>query len=309
MNKSSVHFKNVEDIVHAMKHVLREEDREPTYLLAEEHRHPSFVVAGSMPLEAVVERFKQRMEGRTGQAKARGSSVFWEGVVVLPDFTGNFEQYKKDVSLKLQRWKVEYERLTGHSVLHIAVHLDEGHMAEGEAHYNEHAHVQIDRVGPDGRFIRLGRSQLSKVQDITAEALGLERGETLAQRGGKRGRKHMNHAEYRLYAAAKSEAEASYEQGVEDGAEAVAADARRAAEKSALAFKRRELYVEMRGYLKGTGMASQAHYSQLKKLYENGGSELLRIGALLERDSIRAEDLLGQILPNENSNESRGMDF
>lgn len=286
-----------------MRHVLRREKHEPTYMLPKEHRQPSFTVAGSMPSDAVVERFVKRMKGRTGQAKARGSSVFWEGVLVLPDFSGDFRQYAQDVALRLQRWKAEYEKLTGHAVLHMTAHLDEGYMEDGEPRYNEHAHVQIDRVGPDGRLIRLGRAELSKVQDMTAEVLGLERGETLEQRGGKRGRKHMGHHEYRRFAAAQREAELNYCRGVDDGAEAVAADASRTAQMDAEAAKRREAYMELRGLLKGSGRASQAHYSALKRLHESRSENFGKLGEYVRlNDTPDVRAVLDYLSPPEPAN-------
>jgi hypothetical protein len=47
------------------------------------------------------------------------------------------------------------------------------------------------------RVIELKRKQLGEVQDLTAEILQMERGSTLEERGGKRGRKHIPHREFR----------------------------------------------------------------------------------------------------------------
>lgn len=138
-----------------MRHVLRREAKEPGYLLPKEFRHPTFTVNGSAPTKAVLRRFEDKKAVQTGQAKARGSSPFWEGVLVLPRFAGNYEEYGKRVAGQLREWATEYQRLTGHAVLHIAVHLDEGVLLEGEPHYNEHAHVQIDRTDAEGKVIKL----------------------------------------------------------------------------------------------------------------------------------------------------------
>ena len=134
----------------------------------------------------------------TGQAKARASSPFWEGVVVLPN-TNSQEQ-----STNLQAWKNAYEKETSHKVLHMSVHLDEGYLdALGKPQYNPHAHVIVSRMDERNRVISLGRKQLANVQDLTAEQLKMERGSTLEERQGKRGRKHIPHKEFRHQADEK----------------------------------------------------------------------------------------------------------
>ncbi len=281
-----------------MRHVLRREEKEPSYLLPTEHRHPTFTINGSAPTKVVLRRFADKKAMQTGQAKARGSSPFWEGVLVLPKFSGSYEEYGKRVAGQLREWATEYQRLTGHAVLHIAGHLDEGAMLDGEPHYNEHAHVQIDRTDPQGRVIKLGRAALSAVQDMTARVMGMERGETLEQRQGKRGRKHMGHHDYRRFAAAQHEADLSYGRGVDDGAAIVAEDAARKAQMVAEAAKRREAYLELRGVLKGSGRASQAHYSALKKLYEGRSEYFERLGAYVQQhEQIDVQGLLDYLDP------------
>lgn len=104
----------------------------------------------------------------------------------------------KAQSANLKQWKVEYERATGHKVLHMSVHLDEGYLdTAGNPHYNPHAHVIVSRMDGKGRVIKLERKDLAAVQDLTAETLKMERGSTLAERAGKRGRAHIAHREYR----------------------------------------------------------------------------------------------------------------
>jgi hypothetical protein len=280
-----------------MRHVLRKEKTEPGYLLPREHRHPTFVVGGSAETKLVLRRFEQKMEMRTGQAKARGSSPFWEGVLVLSSFSGSYQDYGKSVADRLREWATEYQRITGHAVLHISVHLDEGAVIDGNPHYNEHAHVQIDRTDEAGRVIKLGRSKLSQVQDMTARVMKMERGETLEQRGGKRGRKHMGHHDYRRYAAAKREAEQNYELGVDHGTEAVAEDARRMAQKAADSSDRRGMYLELRGLLKGSGKAIQSDYSDLKKLYERQDEHFERLGAYVQQDEPDVLAVLDYLRP------------
>lgn len=132
------------------------------------------------------------------QAKTAGSSPFWEGVAVLPN-TNSQEQ-----STNLQAWKVAYEQATGHKVLHMSIHLDEGYLdTNGKPQYNPHAHVIVSRMDLKNRVIHLGRKQLAQVQDLTAEQLKMERGSTLDERDGHRGRKHIPHKQFKQLANEK----------------------------------------------------------------------------------------------------------
>lgn len=295
MRKSCINFQQTSCIKRAMRHVLRKEKTEPGYLLPREHRNPTFVVGGSAEAKLVLRRFEQKMGMRTGQARARGSSPFWEGVLVLSSFEGSYQDYGKSMANRLREWAAEYQKITGHAVLHIAVHLDEGAVIDGKPKYNEHAHVQIDRTDETGRVIKLGRAQLSQVQDMTSRVMGMERGETLEQRGGKRGRKHMGHHDYRRYAAAKREAEQNYELGVDHGAEAVAEDARRMAQKAAEASDLRGMYLELRGLLKGSGKAVQSDYRDLKKMYERQDKRFERLGVYVQEDKPDVQAVLGYL--------------
>lgn len=192
MRKSSVHFKQVANASVSIAHSTRTEETEPAYLLPKEHRLGNVIVPGSMSNIELGLEFTRAKASMTGQAKARGSSPFWEGVVVL-DGTD-----MKSQTAALQIWKKEYEKATGQRVLHMAIHGDEGFInSEGKPEYNIHAHVIVNRLNDKGRVIKLERKQLSEVQDLTAKSLGMQRGETLEDRKGMRGRKHMNHREFR----------------------------------------------------------------------------------------------------------------
>lgn len=193
--KSSIHFKAVSNVRFAVSHSERTDLSDPEYLLPKKHQLGNVIVAGSLSENELSALFIQQKERMTGQAKARGSSPFWEGVVVLSDTDG------KAQSAKLQAWKVAYEEATGHKVLHMSVHLDEGYIdATGHPQYNPHAHVIVSRMDDKNKVISLGRKQMAAVQDLTSETLEMQRGSTLAERGGKRGRRHVGHREYRAQA-------------------------------------------------------------------------------------------------------------
>jgi len=196
--KASIHFKPVTNVRFAVSHSERTDLSEPGYLLPKEHQLANIVVTGSRSEQELAALFIQQQEGMTGQAKARGSSPFWEGVVVLPNTDG------KEQEENLQAWAKAYEQSTGHKVLHMSIHLDEGYIDKaGAVHYNPHAHVIVSRMDERNRVISLDRKQLAKVQDLTAETLKMQRGSTLEERQGKRGRKHIEHREFRLLENAK----------------------------------------------------------------------------------------------------------
>lgn len=300
MRKASINFKQVGDIGRAMAHALRQEEKEPTYLLPKEHRRQRGIVSGLRSPSEVRTDFAQAKALMTGQARARGSSPYWEGILVLPEFQEPYQAYGKACGERLRAWVARYEELTGQKVKYATVHLDEGYMDGDTPVYNTHAHIFINRLDERGRVIKLGRSQLSKVQDMTAEVMGMERGETLEQRQGKRGRKHLDHWGYRRYAEAQRDAEQNYVQGFNEGAEAVGEDAARKAEMSARAAQRREAYLELRGLLKGSGAASQAHYSALKALYERPEDERFdKLAQYVVQDHINASAVLDYICPPE----------
>lgn len=190
--KSSIHFKPVINVRFSVSHAERTDLSEPAYLLPKEHQLPNIVVSGSLSENELAALFIQQKERMSRQAKTAGASPFWEGVVVLSDTDS------KTQSENLQVWKVAYEKATGHKVLHMSIHLDEGYIdATGKPQYNPHAHVIVSRMDEKNRVIHLDRKQLAAVQDLTAEHLKMERGSTLEDRQGKRGRAHIPHREYR----------------------------------------------------------------------------------------------------------------
>ena len=262
MRKSSVHFEPVSDAAVSIAHSTRTEEKEPAYLLPQEHRLENVIVPGSISNIEIGLEFTRAKASMTGQAKARGSSPFWEGVVVLDgtDFKAH--------TASLQVWKKEYEQATGQGVLHISIHGDEGFVnSEGKPEYNVHAHVIVNRLNEAGRVIKLGRAQLSAVQDLTAKSLGMQRGETLQERNGMRGRKHMNHREFR-----KSENDKRLElEAVQLVANKVpsleATVTSQAGQISALKAQIEADYKANRAAMIASKTASQADYQALKKAH------------------------------------------
>ena len=244
----------------------------------------------------------------TGQAKARGSSPFLEGVAVLKNTNG------EDQSKKLQAWKVAYENATGHKVLHMAIHLDEGFLdSEGKPHYNPHAHVFVSRMNEKNRVIALRRAQLGKVQDLTSETLEIERGSTLKERDGKRGRKHIPHNIFREMANSRRldlEKKDFYVDLISDRntqdilnrekikeankiiVEKDAEIARLKLEHKAEFERIKKEYLDERAELKASGEAKQADYQQLKKAHEEKAQDLeKKLAQALEKVTAQDSDI------------------
>ena len=288
--KSSVHFKPVSNVRFAVSHSERTDLSEPAYLLPKEHQLDNVVVTGSLSENELAALFIKQKEAMTGQAKARGSSPFWEGVVVL----GNTDAQEQ--STNLLAWKKAYEQTTGHKVLHMSVHLDEGYMdTQGKPVYNPHAHVIVSRMDEKNRVIKLERKELAAVQDLTAETLKMQRGSTLAERGGKRGRAHIGHKEFRLMAdesrldlekpkadlarlqkKSKEWSDADLSKIKDLQAKLDGEPARQAAALAAQKLQLDEQYRQDRAALKASGEAKQADYQALKRAHE-GAIEALKV--------------------------------
>ncbi len=277
MRKASINFKPVNDIKFALAHALRTQKHPPTYLLPPEYRLGNCRLF-SMKADELIDFFEKRKSTMTGQARSKGSSPFWEGVLVLPGINEetNVDKYLDAVEGKLNRFFNVFEKLTGMRVLESHIHLDEGYKDEsGRAVYNPHAHIFVDRLNAQGRLIRLGRSDLSKVQDLAAEAMEMQRGETLAQRDGRRGRKHVDHQDWKQAAEAKRLLEQA-KPGRSDCAELE--------EKFQISL--REGYREARGVLKGCGQARQAHYQTLKRLFDNQDARAVTLSDYVVIDQV-----------------------
>ena len=77
----------------------------------------------------------------------------------------------------LKKLGSKLEAAFGIKTLQIYIHKDEGHQKDGQWKPNLHAHMVFDWQNKDtGRSIKLNRQQMSQMQTITAESLGMERG-------------------------------------------------------------------------------------------------------------------------------------
>lgn len=275
----SINFKQINSAMHAVNHASRSVP--PTYLLPPEHSLGVVVVKDDAG--QVANTLAQKMALASGQAKAsKGYSPLWEGVLNLPDRAGqNADEYRKNCADKVLEFCEKYEAATGHKVLRADVHLDEGHMRDGEPIFNAHAHIMADRTNDAGRVIKLAPAQLRKIQDLSAEVMGLERG----QDARKTGRKNISHHAYRYLAEkgrleGQEEAKERYETGFAEGYMKGKARAKRDFDAELEQLK--TTYDKERSDLKASGAATQADYMLLKRELKARTDELAAIKAAQE---------------------------
>ena len=161
----------------------------------------------------------------------------------------------------VQRLATEFEKEYGWTAVQLSVHKDEGHLANnGVTHiYNNHAHMcfftldqqtgkQLHNLG--SKLNRRGevyavKTDTVKMQDITAEVLGMQRGD----RGSKA--KRLNAKQYRAVAKQSDQVKKEFR------------------EKLNLELERlKREYMRDRQDLINSGQATQKDYMDLKKNYE-----------------------------------------
>ena len=199
MAKASINFAKAAK--GGLAHNDRSEDREPDYLLPVEYRLQNEVdrSAGeaSKMISDLYTEARENYRQKFGQ-KLQAKSYTWEAVVNL-----NKEHTLEDV----QRLVKEIEKETGFTGVQIAIHRDEGRVERGTPIYNLHAHITfftLDRQTGEQLYRKqvtekqkergiqpMNRERLSKLQDITAKTLGMERG----KRGSKAVR--LDHKAYK----------------------------------------------------------------------------------------------------------------
>ncbi len=136
---------------------------------------------------------------KTGKVTVvRGSTPIKEGVVVIKEDT-TMEQLRHFCEVCKERW--------GITPLQIFIHRDEGHYEtpgdETSWKPNYHAHIVWDWMDHDtGKSCKLLPQDMSEMQTILAEALGMERGTSKEQTG----REHLERTDY-IIAKQKQEAE------------------------------------------------------------------------------------------------------
>ena len=142
---------------------------------------------------------RKRVNKKTGKVTVvRGSTPIKEGVVVIKEDSA-MEQLRHFCEVRKERW--------GITPLQIFIHRDEGHYeTPGDKTTwkpNYHAHIVWDWMNHDtGKSCKLLPQDMSQMQTILAEALGMERGTSKELTG----REHLERTDY-IIAKQKQEAE------------------------------------------------------------------------------------------------------
>jgi hypothetical protein len=105
---------------------------------------------------------------KVGQKLQEKTALIREGVLVVED---------RHTVEDLKKLGAKLEDAFGVKTLQIYIHKDEGHQKDGQWKPNLHAHMLFDwQDKSTGKSIKLGRQQMSEMQTIVADSLGMERG-------------------------------------------------------------------------------------------------------------------------------------
>ena len=305
MAGSSVNFQPVKSAAHAVSHVSR--DVVPSYLLPEDKTYGTIVVLDDKGEVASTLEAKMALASRQA-LREKNYSPIWEGVLNLrrPEQGEDSAAYRKECSGIVREWCKQYENLSGHKVLRADVHLDEGHIENGEALLNAHAHVIADRTNEKGRVITVDAPKLRKVQDMTAKVTGLQRGKNSIETK----LKHLPHQAYKYLAEqgrletqqAVVEVEESKRKALGIHVEHAREDRKQIKElKAALDVLKAE-YAADRVALKASGTAVQADYQALKAKHDKALAEIKELktenaamAKVMKRATERDHQLVAEI--------------
>lgn len=143
-----------------------------------------------------VRKVKDKKTGLYKEVTTAGWSPIREGVCPV----------KEDTRLADFNPLIKHLAAKGVRVISIDIHRDEGYQdpLTGERKYNYHAHIiadWTDRV--TGKTAKLNKADMSELQTVLADALGMERGESKELTG----KDHLTPAQQREKAAAKHAAQ------------------------------------------------------------------------------------------------------
>lgn len=165
----------------------------------EEHSRQIAAMVKKKTGRAMQTKDRKRVNKKTDKVTiVRGSTPIKEGVVVIKEDTA-MEQLRHFCEVCKERW--------GITPLQIFIHRDEGHYeTPGDKTTwkpNYHAHIVWDWMNHDtGKSCKLLPQDMSEMQTILAEALGMERGTSKELTG----HEHLERTDY-IIAKQKQEAE------------------------------------------------------------------------------------------------------
>ncbi len=114
------------------------------------------------------QRCEEDVKAKTGRKMQAKAKPIQEAVVVIDERTTMADLQKLAARFK-ERFNIE--------VFQIAIHRDEGYKHGKDGKLNLHAHLVADWINHEtGKSARLSPKDMSEMQTITAEILGMERG-------------------------------------------------------------------------------------------------------------------------------------
>jgi outer membrane murein-binding lipoprotein Lpp len=116
-----------------------------------------------------LKQIKQLVKEKTGRSLQSKATPIREAVVVL----------KQETTMEdLHRLRAAYKERFGIDIFQMDIHKDEGHFnKKGKWIGNYHGHLTGDFIDHrTGKSLKLTRQQMSELQTVTAEVLGMERG-------------------------------------------------------------------------------------------------------------------------------------
>jgi hypothetical protein len=166
MAKSSINIQPIKNSSEQHNQRLVELD----YVLPKEHvkqENDSFIT------DTVENRFKtisERYQKSVGQKMQRKATPIREAVI-------NLKEGSDMGGLLVLGAKLEKE--FNIKPFQYYIHDDEGHIDNGEVKFNRHAHIVFDWTDTKtGKSLKLDRFDMSKMQDIVADSLDMERGKS-----------------------------------------------------------------------------------------------------------------------------------
>ena len=137
-------------------------------------------------LDQVLSDLKAEVKAKTGRAMQAKATPIREGVCPI----------RPDTRLSDFQPVVNWYAAHGATVISIHLHHDEGHTEPltGERKHNHHGHLIVDYIDHrTGRSVKLTKEDISELQTVLADALGMERGTSKAETGAE----HLAAQEYR----------------------------------------------------------------------------------------------------------------
>lgn len=131
------------------------------------HKNESWQ-SDKLTLSQHLEAVRSLVKDKTGRKLQSKATPLREGVVVIQEKTSLED---------LQRFAKAVEERWGIKALQIHTHKDEGHYKDEEWKANLHAHIVFLWVNQTtGKSIKLNAQDISEMQTLLAETLGMERG-------------------------------------------------------------------------------------------------------------------------------------